>query len=276
MNEKIITSTINFILCMVLFILDILFLVQFNISRGINKKEITKLIDNINIKNELYELEAYKELDNSEKQLVDEIFNSNEIEEYIKGNIRSIYLNVLYNEDTPYIESNEFSDYVNNYINNKIEEYGMSEESPKKIKDVTNKIIENIENATNEVANSREEIKIITNILSKKTSNYLLVGVILISALLITINKSYKCLIWIGLPTLISGSIFLLLTLSLNGTINMIDLDNNIYEIVNQYFMTLFNVLKKSSSIFVIIGTAFCALYAIFKYQSIGEENGKI
>lgn len=276
MNKKIIILITNFILCTILFILDILFLVQFNVSRGINKKEITKLIDNINVRNQLYQLEIYKKLDNSEKQLVEEIFNSKETEEYIKENIKSICFNILYNENIIYMENNKFSDYVNNYINKKIEEYGISEESLEKITNVTNEIIDNIEIGINKVTNSKEEIKIITNILSKKTSNYLLVGIILVSTLLIIINKSYRCLIWIGLPTFISGGIFLLLTLSLNRTINMITIDNNIYEIINQYFMTLLNALKKSSIIFVIIGTISCTLYAIFKYQNIGENNGKI
>lgn len=273
MNQKIITSTMSFILCIALFILEIAYLILFNVSRGINKNGITKLIDNIDIKEELKRVEAYNDL-NVDNKVLEDIFNSKEVEEYVKENIKAFYLNICYNENRPYIESDKLREYVNTKIEKQQEEYGITEENLENILNITDEIIEKVETELNEKNISKEETKIVREILSKKPSDYILIGIIIVSIIILSINKSYEGLIWLALPTLISGGLFFLLALSVDGTINTVDIDINIYEFINSYFKTLLKTIKVSSITFLFTGMIESISYVILKFRKSGENNG--
>ena len=85
MENKIIKYLISFILSIALLIAEIILMVQFNISRGITKKDINKIIDNINIENEIIDARDYKELEEQiNPEVLGQIIRSEELNNYIK------------------------------------------------------------------------------------------------------------------------------------------------------------------------------------------------
>ncbi len=276
MENKIIKYLISFILTIALFVLEILLMVQINISRGITKENINKIIDNINIENEIIETDEYKKLEEQiNPEILQEIIESDQLSYYIKQNTKTLYNNILYNENNPYVNSDELKQIVNNIILEHQELTGITEEEKeiinKKLDDITKEIEQSIE----EVELYKNDIKIISTFLSKKTTAYILGITILIAALIILINRSKDGYIYIGLTTLITGIIFFILWLSLSKTIYTTGIDENIIRYVSKYLPTLLNTLKKSSIIMIIIGGIGCATYTIMHYQEV-QENGKI
>ena len=263
MKNNILIKIINFTLSIALFTISILFLIQLNIRIGINKKEITKLIDNFNIKEEITKMNSYEKLEYEDQMLLNEIISSKEFSEYIKENVKAMYLNIFYAENVEYIDSNKLKTFVNNII---------EEQEEDNISNVINEIVEDIDNSVKEVKELKDDTKLIRDIFSKKTSTILLIGIIVISLIIILIN-SYDGLIWIGITKIISGSLFLLPILSINGTINITNVDATTYEFIYRYLVTLLKTIKISCSIFITVGIVEIIIYVIHKYK--GEENAR-
>jgi len=274
MKNNPIIIVISFILCIPLFIIEIIFLIQFNISHGITREDTINLIDNMNIKRELRNLETYNDVKNISTDIQEYIFNNKELETYTKENVKAIYLNVCYGENINYINKNEFINSVNNKLQQLEEENQITDEQKEKILNSANEITNTIDNTIEESQNINKT-NIIKTIMSKKTSNYLLITTIIISLIILGINKQ-EGYIWISIPTIIAGIIFLILALSLEGKTNIIDIDVNLYGVINSYFKTFINVLKKSSIVTTLIGIIEVIIYIILKYKKGSEENGKI
>ena len=263
MEKNILIKIMNFVLSIALFIISIIFLIQFNIRIGINKKEIIKVLDNYNIKEEITKKGSYEKLEYKDKMLMNEIISSKEFNEYIKENVKAMYLNIFYDENAEYVDSNKLKSFVNNII---------EEQEEDNISNVINEIVEEIDNSVKEVKELKGDTKIIRDIFSKKTSTILLIGIILISLIIMLIN-SYEGLIWTGITYIITGSLFLLPILTINGTINIIDVDATTYEFIYKYLITLLKTIKISCSIFTIVGIVEIIIYIIHKYK--GEENAR-
>lgn len=273
MKKNQIIIVISFILCVILFITEILFLILFNISHGITKKDTINLIDDMNIKRELRDLETYNDIKNINPEIQEYILENEDLENYIKENIKAIYLNICYGEKVEYINSNEFLNNVNNKIEQLQEENKITEEETTKILDITNEIATTIDNSIEETQNINE-INIIKILMSKRTSTYFLIGIIVLTLMILGINNLEEGFIWTGIPTIIAGGIFLLLALSLDGTINIVNM--NINGILNSHIKTLTKTLKTSSIITTLIGLIEIILYIILKYKKGGEKNGEI
>lgn len=271
-----VTIIISFFICIALFVTEMIYLTLYNVNNIATKKNIIELIDNINVKKELIKTDKYNEVTN---EVFDEIFDIEEIEIYIKENMKAIYLNTLYNENKEYVSS----DNVKNKINDKLEvlvtENKITELQKEDIMKSTNDIIKEIDNNIEEANNNDLGKKIMQIIISKKTTHYILMGVIVLSSLIYLVNRDEKTLIWTGIPTLTSGLLFVLLALSLLGKIDAIDMNINIdiNGTLNPFFDKITNSLKTSGLVMSFIGTIELIGYTILKYKKIeSDENGKI
>ena len=275
MENKIIKYVINLILAIVLFISEMILMIQFNISRGITQKDINRIIDKINIENEIIELDEYKELEEKiNSELLQEIIENKEIEQYKKENLKSIYTNILYNENNPYKSSSELKETINNIILEQQIEYGITDEDIELVTSEIDKITKEIENQIEEIEIYKDNVKLVSTIISKKMTNYIIGFIGILIALIILINKSKEEYLFIGLPTIMVGIIFLVIALTLGRNINATGINEEIIDLVNTYLPNLIKILKKSSTIITILGAAGCTLYTVLNYQEVSEKNG--
>lgn len=276
MENKIIKYFCSFILAIILFISEIFLIVQYNLSRGITKQDINKIIDNVNIKKEIIETDEYRELkEQINPEILDKIIESEELNNYIKGNAKTAYNNVLYNENNTYISSEELKQFINDTMSEQQELVGMTEEEIELINKKINEITQEVEQSIDNVETFKNNIKIVSTILSKKTTLYILGINILIGAIIILINKAKEGYLFVGLTTIIVGIIFFVLWLSLSKTIYTTGIDEDVIRYVSTYLPTLLSTLKKSSIITIIIGAIGCITYTIIHYQEV-QANGEI
>lgn len=276
MENKIIKYLFSFILTIILFISEIFLMVQFNISRGITKEDMNRIIDNVNIENEIIETKEYKELeDQINPELLGQIIESEELSNYIKENAKALYSNILYNENNNYINSEELKQFVNNVILEQQELIGITDEDIELINKKIDEMTKEIEKSIGEVEEYKSDLKIISTFLSKKTTTYILGITVLIGATIILINRSKDGYIFVGVTSIIVGVIFLILWLSLSRTINTTGIDEDVIRYVSIYLPNLLKTLKQSSIIMTIIGAIGCITYTVLHYQEV-QSNGEI
>lgn len=276
MEDKIFKYVISFILCIILFVSETLLLIQYNVSKGIRREDVIKIIDNLNIEDEIQEFENYDKLEEKlNREVLNEIINSDELNRYVKENAKNIYLRIIYGENLNYISNEELKEYINNKVEQLEELNEITETDKIEILNTVDKIINEVENNIEETSKI-ENMNIIAKFMSNKTTTYILLITILLSAAIILINKSKTGLIFTGLPTIITGVLFLILELTLTRKINATGIDRRVIYAVNNYLPNIIATLKKSSIIMTSIGFIECALYTILNYQEVGNKNGKI
>ena len=276
MENKIIKYLFSFILTIILFISEIFLMVQFNISRGITKEDMNRIIDNVNIENEIIETKEYKELEEQiNPELLGQIIESEELSNYIKENAKALYSNILYNENNTYINSEELKQFVNNVILEQQELIGITDEDIELINKKIDEMTKEIEKSIGEVEEYKGDLKIISTFLSQKTTTYILGITVLIGAVIILINRSKDGYIFVGVTSIIVGVIFLILWLSLSRTINTTGIDEDVIRYVSIYLPNLLKTLKQSSIIMTIIGAIGCITYTVLHYQEV-QSNGEI
>lgn len=272
---------INFIFAFFLFLVEIILLLQINLSRGLKQEEVIKLIDNLDIQTEIKKLDSYQRIKADENTL-NKIFNSKEMNTYIKENMKSIYKNIFYNEPPNYIEKSTIEQFINEQLKQieqetiGIEEQDiLPEQTKNEIQETVKKITTEIDEKINEIEKMKKDINIIQNIFAKKTTIYILIIVLVISFLIILINNEKSKFFWIGIPTIITGILYLITYLTIIGKINEIGIDPTIQGIIIK-LPKLLDKIKVTSITTIIIGLAFCAIYIILNYQEMrNEQNGK-
>jgi len=273
MNKNPLITVINMILCFMLFFIEIFYLTFFTINKGIKKEEVLNYINNIDIKEILTTTKIHDEIQkeiNLDKETIDKIMSSPQIETYIKDNTKQLYLALFYKEEIPNITSNDIINLVNNNIDDIVGESNLeiTEEKKQEIIELAKKLSHDIEaNMTN-----IDEIKIEFNnyrkIISTTIPNILVVLIMITSTIIIIINRnSHDYLLWLGLPTLISGILFLIFALSLNGTLNFVQIDNSIYITINKWFSSIIKNLINTSAFTIIIGLISTIMYIILKLK---------
>ena len=276
MEDKIFKYVISFILCVILFVSETLLLIQYNVSKGIRKEDVIKIIDNVNLEDEIKELNSYDKLEEKlNREVLNEIINSDELNRYVKENAKSIYLKTIYGEKVNYISNEELKLYINNKVEQLEELNEITETDKIEILNIVDEVTKEVENGIEETSKI-ENMNIIEKIMSNKTTTYILLITIFISATIILINKSKTGLIFAGLPTIITGVLFLILELTLTRKINATGIDRRVIYAVNNYLPNMIKTLKKSSIIMTSIGFIECALYTILNYQEVGNKDGKI
>lgn len=273
MSDKITTYIISFIVCIILFVSETLLLIQYNMSKGIKRQDVIEIIDDFDIEDEIKKMDDYYKIENilGEEQL-NEIINSNELNKYVKENAKSIYLKIMYGENLNSESSLELREYINNKLDTLHELNQITEEQEIEVSSIINTIINEAENDIEETINVGN---IIEKFLSNKTTTYMIIITILLSLSIIVINKSKTGLIFVGIPTIITGILFLILELSLTQKINIIGIDEKAIYTVNTYLPNLIKTLKKSSIIMTLIGFIECGLYKVLNYQEVGNKNGE-
>ncbi|MGM9850263.1 MAG: hypothetical protein ACI31V_05155 [Bacilli bacterium] len=276
MEDKIFKYVISFILCVILFVSETLLLIQYNVSKGIRKEDVIKIIDNVNLEDEIKELNSYDKLEEKlNREVLNEIINSDELNRYVKENAKSIYLKTIYGEKVNYISNEELKLYINNKVEQLEELNEITETDKIEILNIVDEITKEVENGIEETSKI-ENMNIIEKIMSNKTTTYILLITIFISATIILINKSKTGLIFAGLPTIITGVLFLILELTLTRKISSTGIDRRVIYAVNNYLPNMIKTLKKSSIIMTSIGFIECALYTILNYQEVGNKDGEI
>lgn len=276
MENRILKYFLSFILAIILFISEILLIVQYNTSRGITKENMDKAIDNISIENEIVQMDDYKELEEQiNPEILQQIIESNELNNYIKGNVKALYSNILYNENNKYVNSEELKQFVNNLVIEQQETLELTEEEIELINIKIDNITKKIDKSIEDVKMHKSDMEIISKIVSKTTTTYILTFTILIGAAIIIINKSKDGYIFTGIITLIVGVIFFIIWLTLSRKITTTGIDDKIIKYIEIYLPTLLKTLKKSSVIMSLIGLLECTIYTILHYQEV-QNDGKI
>lgn len=276
MEDKVFKYVISLILCVILFMSETLLLIQYNVSKGIRKEDVIKIIDNFDIEDEFKKMDDYYKVKNIiGEEPLEEIINSEELNRYVKENAKSMYLKIIYGEKVNYISNEELTEYINNKLDSLQEINNITETDKKELLNIIDKIINDIENSIEE-SNNIGNLNIIEKFMSSKTTTYLMLITLTISATIILINKSKNGLIFIGLPTLITGILFLILELTLTRKLYVTGIDRSVIYAVNNYLPNMIKTLKKSSIIMTTIGFIECALYTILNFQEVGNKNGEI
>ena len=275
MSEKMATYIISFIVCTILFVSETLLLIQYNMSKGIKKQDVIEIIDDFDIEDEIKKIDDYYKLENilGEEQL-NEIISSNELNKYVKENAKSVYLKIMYGENLNTENSLELREYINNKLDTLHELNQITEEQEIEVSSIINTIINEAENDIEESIDFGN-MNVIEKFMSNKATIYMIIITVLLTLSIILINKSKTGLIFVGIPTIITGILFLILELSLTQKINIIGIDKQAIYTVNTYLPNLIKTLTKSSIIMTLIGFIECALYAVLKNQEVGNENGK-
>ena len=175
-----------------------------------------------------------------------------------------------------YISSIELKEQVNNKIEILTEQNEITEEQKEKIMTIIDELTSTIDNQIENINNENEVLQIIRIIFSKKTTNYILIAVAIIALLIFTVNKSKSGYLWTGLPTIITGVLFLILALSIEGKLPETSIDIEIKNFIIKCLPSLIKTLKKLSIIMTSIGFIECALYTILNYQERSAQDGKI
>ena len=276
MESKIFNYVISFFLCIILFVVEVLLMIQYNLSKGIKKQDVIRIIDNIEIEEKIQDMDDYYKLEDIlGEETVKEIASSEELNAYIKENAKAIYLKTIYGEDLNYASSLELREYINNKIGQLRELNEITEEQEIEASNIIDTIIEKAENDIEESINFDKQ-HIIEKIMSNKTTTYLFLTTILLTAGIILLNRSKAGLIFTGIPTIIVGVIFLILELGLTQKINATGIDKDVMYIINTYLPNLIKTLKKTSLMMTIIGAIECGLYTVLNYQEVGSSNGEI
>lgn len=271
MGKKIIISFISVIFSIIIFAGSVAFLSLYDISHGIKKENILEIIDDVDIEEELKQFEVYNKLEKEDKKLIRTVFENEEIETCIKETVGNIYVGIIYDEKIN-IEEEKLTKLINNKIEEIQEKYGMTEENIETIKNITKQI----EKEINEIEKIRVEhapqIDAIKLIFSKKASYYPLILVIVLSAVVILINEKYKGLIWASIPVIVSGALFLLISLSIDGTIRI---DGSVSSLAMESMDNLIKTIKISSIVYIVIGVIEIGIYEISKLKENGVTYGE-
>lgn len=269
MSKKIIIAFISTLFSIGIFISSIFFLSLFNVSHGITKEDVTDIVNQFDIEETLKQFETYNNLDKENQKIIIAVFEDEEVEEYIKEIIGNIYTGIIYNKNID-LDTNKLTTLVNDKTEEIQEKYGMTEENIETIKSITKQMENDMNEVVNEKIENSASIQVIRTIFSKKTSYYPLIFVIALSVIVVLINEKYKGLAWAGVPTIIAGALFLLLSLSLDGTIK---LDGNL--MILESIENLTKTIKISSVVYIIIGIIEIAIYEIYKLKENGVIYGK-
>lgn len=279
MNKKPTIIVFSIILSFILFFIEIFYLTFLNINKGLKKEEVLNYINNIDIKEILRTTDFHDEIKkeiNLDKETIDKIMSSSQIETYIKDNTKQLYLALFYKEETPNITSNDIINLVNNNIDDIIRQSNIeiTEQQKQEILELTQTLAPNIEESIKDIDKVKVEFNNYRKIISSTIPNILLVSIIITSIIIILINKEcHDYLLWLGLPTLISGILFLILALSLNGTLNFIQIDNSISITINKWFSSVIKNLTNISTSTVIIGLIPTITYIILRLK---KQKGSV
>lgn len=277
MDNKILKYIISIPLCVMLMVVELLLLTQYNISKGIRKEDVIKIIDNVDIVEQIEDQQEYRELENIlGNETLDEIINSEELNSYIRESAKRIYLNTMYGEKNIALSKQELIEYVESKAASLQEENKLSEKNKREVIRLFNELADEMANDINDTASFSANNNIIPKLLSKKTTTYLVLAVVFISALIMLINQNKNGLLFPGITTLIVGTLFFILQLSLTRKIHATGIDDEIIELIKDYLPNFVRTLRKSSLMMMIIGGIECGLYTVLNYQEMGSSNGEI
>lgn len=259
---------ISFILCIFLLVSEMLYMVLFNFSHGITRDEIINIIDKADIMDEFSDMDLYNELGNEIGfDVLDELIAVTEVESYVKGNAKALYMNGIYGDNISYQDSIVLKEEISNKISGFIESNQITEEQRDRILSLLDEVIGSLDEQIEIVDSDNLFFEVIRILINKKTANYVLVGVFVISAIILVVNKSKNGYLFIGLPTLITGVLFLILLLAIQGRIPETSIDIDIKNFIVMYLPELLNSLKKSSYLMAIFGLIGCGLYTVLNLQ---------
>ena len=277
MDNRIIKYIVSIPLCVILMVVELLLLVQYNTSKGIRKEDVLNIINNIDIVEQIEDQEEYRELENIlGNAALKEIINSDEVSSYIRESAKRIYLNTVHGERNISLSKQELTEYIEKKAVSLQELDKLSEKNKREVIRLFNEIADKMANDINETANFSANTNIIPNLISKKTTTYLILGVVFLSALIMLVNQNKNGLLFPGITTLIVGTLFFILHLSLTRKINATGIDDEIIELIKDYLPNLVRTLRKSSLMMMIIGGIECGLYTVLNYQEMGNKDGEI
>jgi hypothetical protein len=270
MGKKIITAFISLLLSVGIFVGSIVFLSLYDISHGIKKQNIIEIVDEMEIEEELKQFEVYNKLGKDKQKIITKVFEDESVEGYIKETIKNIYIGIIYDEEMN-IEEENLTMIVDKKLEQDIEKYGMTEEDIEIIKNITNQIEKDIKEIKQLELDKKPEIQIIRTLFSKKTAYYALALAIVLSIAVIAINEKHTGLIWSSVPVIASGALFLLLSLSMDGTIQI---EGNI-SLALETIEPLIKTIKISSIVYIVIGIIEIGIYEISKLKENGVTYGE-
>lgn len=271
MNNKFFVSCISFICCVLLFFMEISFLLLFSVRNGIKKDSVVNIINDIPVINILKNFDAYNDLSSFNSDLVFDVIESDEMNYFVKENLKVSYLNVFYGEDISYLSG---TDVLNFAVERAFSYYDSDDSSSIVFFDTIERLINEFEENVCDNQNNNYFV-VINTIFSSTTMNIFMILSVILVIFIILFNMSYDSLIWIGIPTFLSGIMILILTLLLCGTIDGVFLNANIIYYVTKFFGNLIIKMRFVSILFVSIGCCLIIVYYFIKKGYVGVYDGK-
>lgn len=270
MGKKIIIAFISFLLSVGIFVGSVVFLSLYDISHGIKKQNVIEIVDEMEIEEELKQFEVYNKLGKDKQKIIRKLFEDESVEGYIKETIKNIYIGIIYDEEIN-IEDESLTMIVDKKLEQEIEKYGMTEEDIEIVKNITNQLEKDIKEIKQLELNKKPEIQIIRALFSKKTAYYALAFAIVLSIAVIAISEKYTGLIWSSVPVIASGALFLLLSLSMDGTIQIEGSISLALETIDPLIKTI----KISSIAYLAVGAIEIIIYEMLKLKENGVTYGE-
>lgn len=236
-----------------------------NVKELVKYSDINKILD-ADISSSFYKVADDNSVD---RGIIDELVNSSDFKELIGEYSGSLVENVLYNSEIKKITSDEIVTITENNLDKSANAMGytLSKEQKENILGEIDKVakefvevISNQDNINNETLNN---VKVLRTIFSTKTKMIVLIILLIITVLITISNWSiYKFAIWIGIPTMISGAIFISLGYAIG---NMITITNYPIELTHFIASNISPIFMKSGIIVLVIGLIEIVYYKIMK-----------
>ena len=264
MNKKI-KQIINILLLISILSLGSIYILIHNINKGLTEKDIKEFVDKIDITKELRKTEIYDEIRtkvNINKDTIEKILNSDQIERYIKDNITDICISVINDQNLPIINNKDIIDIVETNVDKLMKEKNieLTEEQKQKLLELTNQYASLIEEGMNNLETFKREITIFKNFTLKTVPKILLFVTIMTMFFTVIYNRTtHEYLIYIGIPCVLIGIFNIIAFITINGLTSL--------------FKTYQNLTLKTGVIGLIIGIIQIIIYAKIGRKS--DENGE-
>ena len=194
MNKKI-KQIINILLLISILSLGSIYILIHNINKGLTEKDIKEFVDKIDITKELRKTEIYDEIRtkvNINKDTIEKILNSDQIERYIKDNITDICISVIDDQNLPIINNKDIIDIVETNVDKLMKEKNieLTEEQKQKLLELTNHYASLIEEGMNNLETFKQEITIFKNFTLKTVPKILLFVTIMTMFFTVIYNRT--------------------------------------------------------------------------------------
>lgn len=260
-------------------VIAIKFISKENISQFVQEMDVEQIVigkdihgRNTTLQDKIKEKYTYENID---PLITENLLNIPEVKEVI-GNLSGEYVEYILNRRVkPKIDDEEIEYIINSKSLEKVLNKKITEKDKTDIKNILtevqyefNEIIENEELKGNYLAIPSKQINLISYLLSPNIIFIIISSIIFIIILLmLCIFNLHKSLLWIGIPTFISGLVLLFLGLFSGALIKITSYYNLNYNL-DMFVQTILKYFVISGGIVILVGITLIIIYYILKNKN--------